>query len=184
VKLLTGDSRGKKVYRRFNDEGDDEEVIDAEDLGLLEHTTNGTTDVTPLKTLSRRSIKPKRLFQTEAQKRAREEEKEEEAATDIEDQGDGTKDGPSNSMSHAPESKFGRGMRSKKHAIPSSDQSSPEEQSSRNSQKGSPFDSWPRLKPGPRGVGGSQKGKKRAATEVVDESGVVETTMEPKKART
>lgn len=172
------------MYRRFNDEGDDEEGIDEEDLGLLGHTTNGTTDVKPLKTLSRRSIKPKRLFQTEAQKRAREEEKEEEAATDIEDQGDGTEDGPSNPTPHAPESKFGRGMRSKKHTMPSLDQSSPDEQSTRNSQKGSPFDSWPRLKPGPRGVGGSQKGKKRGANEAVDESGVVETTMEAKKART
>lgn len=182
--MLIDGSRGKKVYRRFNDLGDDEEEIDAEDLGLLEHTANGTTEVKPLKTLSRRSIKPKRLFQTEAQKRAREEEKEEEAATDIEDHGDGAEDGPSTSVSHSSETNLGRGLRSKKHTLPASEQDSPEEQSSRHSQKGSPFDSWPRRKPGSRGVGGSQKGKKRGANDVADDTTVIEPTVEAKKART
>lgn len=185
--MLTGDSRGKKVYRRFNDIGDDEEEIDEEDLGLLEHTSNGTTDVKPLKTLTRRSVRPKRLFQTEAQKRAREQEKEEEAATDIEDLGDGAEGGPSTSVSHASESNLGRGLRSKKHAPPSSEQDSPEGQSSRHSHKGSPFDSWPRRKPGSRATVGSQKGKKRAANEVTDvddRDAVVEPQVETKKART
>ncbi|KEF60908.1 uncharacterized protein A1O9_02472 [Exophiala aquamarina CBS 119918] len=176
--------RGKKVYRRFNDLGDDEEDIDEEDLGLLEHATNGSAEVKPLKTLTRRSIKPKRLFQTASQKRAREEEKEEEAATDIEDHGDVAEDGPSTSVSHTSESSLSRGLRSKKHKLPSSEQNSPKEPGSRNTQKGSPFDSWPRQKPGSRGVAGSQKSKKRGANEVADEDVVAEPTVDAKKART
>lgn len=172
------------MYRRFTDRGDEEEVIDTEDLGLLEHTPNGTTELKPLKTLSRRSIKPKRLFQTDAQKRAREEEKAEEAATDIEDQDDGAEDGPSTSVSPDFMSKFGRGLRSKKPTIPAVGRDSPEEQDARSSQKSSPFDSWPRLKPGPRGGAGSQKSKKRGTSEVESDFAVVGTSVEAKKART
>ncbi|KAK5061270.1 hypothetical protein LTR84_007812 [Exophiala bonariae] len=174
--------RGKKVYRRFTDRGDEEESIDEEDLGLLEYTANGASEVKPLKTLSRRSIKPKRLFQTDAQKRAREEEKQEEAATDIEDDTDDARDGPSTSTSLESASKLGRGMRTKKRTLAALDRSSPEEQGSRSSQKGSPFDSWPRLKPG-RGAG-SQKAKKRSANEVNPDLGAVGNALEAKKART
>lgn len=178
--LLIVDSRGKKVYRRFTDRGDEEESIDGEDLGLLEHAANGTSEVKPLKTLSRRSIKPKRLFQTEVQKRAREEEKEEEAATDIEDGSADVGDGPSIATSLESASKLGRGMRTRKRTLAAIDRSSPEEQGSRSSQKGSPFDSWPRLKPG-RGAG-SPKAKRRSADEVNSETGVVRAALEAKKA--
>lgn len=159
-------------------------MIDTEDLGLLEHTPNGTTELKPLKTLSRRSIKPKRLFQTDAQKRAREEEKAEEAATDIEDQDDGAEDGPSPSVSSEFASKFGRGLRSKKPIISAAGRDSPEEQEARSSQKSSPFDSWPRLKPGPRGGAVSQKAKKRGANEEESDFAVIGTSEEAKKART
>jgi len=78
-------SRGKKLFKKFGDEGEEEEEIDAEDLGLLQDRGADTLDIKPLRPLTRRSVKPTRLFQTEEQKRAREAEKEEEAITDIED---------------------------------------------------------------------------------------------------
>ena len=53
-----------------DDEEDEQEEIDSDDLGLLEHSPE--SNVKSLKPLTRRSIKPKRLFQTEAQKKARE----------------------------------------------------------------------------------------------------------------
>ncbi|RMZ80956.1 hypothetical protein DV738_g2360, partial [Chaetothyriales sp. CBS 135597] len=50
--------RGKKVYRRFNDAFEEEEEIDDLDLGLLEHTDEASRRTRPLKTLTRKSIKP------------------------------------------------------------------------------------------------------------------------------
>jgi len=77
--------RGKKVFRRFDDQNEEEEEIDEDDLGLLGHASDGAERVRPLRSLTRKSIKPTRLFQTEDQKAARQREKEEEAATDVEE---------------------------------------------------------------------------------------------------
>jgi hypothetical protein len=74
------------VYKRFDDGSEEEETtLDASDLGLLEQTGTGTEALNLITPLTRKSIKPTRLFQTEAQKRAREAEKAEEEVTDIED---------------------------------------------------------------------------------------------------
>jgi hypothetical protein len=88
--------RGKKVYRRFaDDDEEDEEEIDERDLGLLSPATLEGQPRKPMKTLTRKSIKPTRLFQqSETEKAAREREREEEEAlTDRED--------------HSPESRIG-----------------------------------------------------------------------------
>jgi len=163
-------SRGKKVYRRFDDAGDEEEEIDPEDLGLLEHTSD-RSKIKPLKTLTRRSIKPTRLFQTEEQKRARELEKEEEALTDIEDKED-EQDGlfaeASQSNTETVYAKPARSLRSTTQAVHlTSDDTGTESTSSKSTnKKGSPFDSWPRVKTGIRSTTATPKGRKRSAAEV------------------
>jgi hypothetical protein len=85
--ILIQCSRGKKVFRRFDreEEQEEEEDIDEQDLGLLGGTADGERR-RPMRTLTRKSVKPTRLFQTEEQKSAREREQEEEATTDVEDQ--------------------------------------------------------------------------------------------------
>ena len=89
-------SRGKKVYRRFadDDEAEEEEVIDEQDIGLLGQTSAEGEHRRPIRTLTRKSIKPTRLFQTEEQKAAREREKEEEAMTDLEDEASSSSPAP------------------------------------------------------------------------------------------
>ncbi|KIX02983.1 uncharacterized protein Z518_06533 [Rhinocladiella mackenziei CBS 650.93] len=173
--------RGKKVYRRFDDAEDEEEEIDAEDLGLSSHTPNGSSD-TPLKTLTRRSIKPTRLFQTEGQKRARELEKEEEAPTDIEDDVNGIPSAETSNLDTAdsvPTSKPGRSLRStvKAPAVTSDGGDIGKiGAKSRRSKKSSPFDSWPRVKSGSRTVSSASKGRKRGATETVEDNVEIEGT--------
>ena len=153
-------------------------MIDTEDLGLLER--NGDlSSVAPLKTLTRKSVKPTRLFQTEEQKRAREAEKEEEALTDIEGH-------PSNDATHlsspstptkisesqtpATPPPTGRALRStaKKETIDAhrANVSVGEKSRSEKSKKASPFDSWKRVKAGAAVV--PSKGKKRGS-DAVDE---------------
>jgi len=157
--------RGKKVYRRFDDEDDEEEVIDEDELGLLEHSPRGS-NTKPLKTLTRRSIKPKRLFQTEAQKKARETREGEEAPTDIEEQASEVDDEESSPVS--PSYEAGRSLRStgKAHLIPSEDEVKAAD--GRPNQKTSPFDSWPKMKSGGGSTIGTSKGKKRGATEAIE----------------
>jgi hypothetical protein len=126
----------------------------------------------PLKTLTRRSIKPTRLFQTEAEKRARELEKEEEALTDIEETTDGSGD-QSGSPSEKSPAKAGRSLRSAAKASPHSENGS----AVRSGKKGSPFDTWPRVKSGTRAAASSTtKGRKRSAAEAVDDSVEIPTT--------
>jgi hypothetical protein len=177
--LTNSNSRGKKLYRRFDDASEDEEVIDAEDLGLLEH--NGDfSSVAPLKTLTRKSVKPTRLFQTEEQKRAREAVKEEEALTDIEGH-------PSNDVTHldslstptriseshtpATPPPTGRALRSttKKEAVDAdlANVSAVQKSTLKKPKKASPFDSWKRVKAGASVE--PSKGKKRGS-DVLDES--------------
>ena len=76
--MLIFDSRGKKVYRKFDDHGDIEEDIDVDELGLLQHVEGGSEIAKPIKSLTRKSIRPKRLFQQDAAG-------DEEAPTDIEE---------------------------------------------------------------------------------------------------
>ncbi|KAK6364235.1 uncharacterized protein PV06_02527 [Exophiala oligosperma] len=158
--------RGKKVYRRFNDDDDEEEEIsaeDIEDLGLLEYTPKGSK-IKPIRTLTRRSIKPTRLFQTEQEERARELEKEEEALTDIEETADVNGDDLLTGDVESP-SKTTRSLRSAAKGSPHSD----EEVGGNSRKKGSPFDTWPRVKSAGRSVSSnSTKGRKRTAAEAVD----------------
>ncbi|OAP63420.1 hypothetical protein AYL99_02647 [Fonsecaea erecta] len=179
--------RGKKVYRRFDDEEDEEEDIDEGDLGLLEHTPKGS-DVKRLRTLTRRSIKPKRLFQTEAQQKAREAEREEEALTDIEEPIDHREDasaavGDGKSSEVASNSVTRRSLRSSGPVslIPKDAESL--DASRRSTQKASPFDSWPRLKSGGRPAASTPKGKKRSAVDMLDNS-VGAIGVEAKKSKT
>lgn len=177
-------SRGKKVFRRFNDDDDEEEEIsaeDLEDLGLLEHTPRGS-HIKPLKTLNRRSIKPTRLFQSEQEKRAREQEKEEEALTDIEDEtlhGDQSNNNPSDQSP----SKHGRSLRSAHKLSPDGIEDRLQHTSGGvSSKRASPFDAWPRVKPSGRGTTATAKGRKRGATDSIDRN-VDVSRSEPKKTR-
>ncbi|KIW10469.1 hypothetical protein PV08_11433 [Exophiala spinifera] len=158
--------RGKKVYRRFNDDDDEEEEInpeDLEDLGLLEHTPKGTK-IKPIRTLTRRSIKPTRLFQTEQEERARELEKVEEALTDIEETAD-VNDDHLLSGEESP-TKRTRSLRSAAKGSPRSEDGI----NGTSRKKGSPFDTWPRVKSTAGTVSSSStKGRKRAAAEAIDD---------------
>ncbi|RMZ87995.1 hypothetical protein DV736_g4785, partial [Chaetothyriales sp. CBS 134916] len=146
--------RGKKVYRRFDDSFEEEEVIDDQDLGLLQHTEEGVTRAKPLKTLTRKSIKPTRLFQQEVQRRARDRAMEEEAPTDIEQDVTNDEDGDNKDedeekaeVEHAPIIDAD----TKRRSVGVDTKS-----------KASPFDAWPRVKPGTRSVSAA---KKRSADE-------------------
>ena len=161
------------MYRKFDDASEDEEVIDTEDLGMLER--NGDiSSVAPLKTLTRKSVKPTRLFQTEEQKRAREAEKEEEALTDIEGHpsndttrlsSPSTPTKISESQTPATPPPTGRALRSttKKETIDAhlANVSVDERSKLEKPKKTSPFDSWKRVKTGAVVV--PPKGKKRAS---------------------
>ncbi|RVX68150.1 hypothetical protein B0A52_08658 [Exophiala mesophila] len=147
--------RGRKIYRPFNDETDESEIIAAEDYASAEDVNDA--DRKPMRTLTRKSIKPTRLFETEVQKRARDLEREEEADTDIEDSSNwhNSKIIVQNEDPHS-EAKLDP---------PTSDESGEDHRTRRShrSKKGSPFDTWPRVR------GSSAKGKKRGALEMDDE---------------
>ncbi|EXJ83028.1 hypothetical protein A1O3_06845 [Capronia epimyces CBS 606.96] len=165
--------RGKKVYRRFDDGEDVEEEIDSDDLGFLDLTSNQSS-MKPMKTLTRRSIRPTRLFQTEEQKRAREVEKEEEALTDIEGKDDS--DGELASDSRDSSLQTARLLRSTKKTNPvASDEaylSAAGVRQTKRVKPASPFDSWRRVKSGMRMAGTTTKSRKRAADEVEPGSAV------------
>ena len=160
---------------------DEEEVIDTQELGLLEHTPNGTAAVRPLKTLTRRSIKPTRLFQSEEQKKAREMEKEEEAATEIEEEAEFDSvdvPAPTPTVSNVkPPSRSLRSTRStaKNSMVTSDDIIEPVVGKIKNvkpAKRSSPFDSWPRVKAGSSSsaqASGAPKTKKRGASEVLED---------------
>lgn len=145
--VLTLCSRGKKVYRRFDDQGEDEEEeIDEDDLGLLSRTPGGSERLRPMRTLTRKSIKPTRLFQTEEQKAAREREKEEEAMTDVEEHSS------TDSSSVKPQTKTVKGSKSAKEPG--------------NEKKTSPFDQWSRARKSQDGS--TSKAAKRSASDAFD----------------
>lgn len=82
-------SRGKKIFRRFDDNREDEEahvnLFDSDEWHDSEIDGESTP---PLRPFTRSSIKPRLLFPTEEQRRARETQAEfadEEAVTDIEE---------------------------------------------------------------------------------------------------
>lgn len=131
-------------------------MIDPEELGLLEREVNGRDLVRPLKTLTRKSIKPRRLFQDEpsAQRVPQQaSQSDEEAETEIEDNHPAENDEqelPSPS----------RATRSRTRDV----------SNSAGSKKRSPFDAWPRLKSGARSSGSvpASKGRKRTAAEALE----------------
>lgn len=147
---------------------EEEEVIDTTDLGLLEHIPDGASHL-PMKTLTRKSIKPKRLFQTEDQKKQREAEKEEEAATDIEDES--TQVGvPATSSVEVIDlvtpNEQGRTLRSPKRAT-GTRPSVVEKVKEHHSKNGSPFANWKRLKSSGGSIAStSGKGTKRPGSEI------------------
>lgn len=161
------------MYRRFDDMDDEEEEIDTEDLGLLRHVPDGNERL-PMKTLTRKSIKPKRLFQTEEQKKAREAEKEREASTDIEEEipqvdVPAETDGVEVLDLVAP-AEPGRILRSPKKAAngPTSLKASVVEKvKEHHTKNGSPFSAWKRVKSSAgSSTPTSAKGTKRAASEM------------------
>ena len=173
-------SRGKKIYRKFESEEEDEE-IDPEDLGLLEYA-EGSVDRNHLtKPLTRKSVKPTRLFQSERKMRTAEAEKEEEALTDIEDQVPAaelttskTDTGSDQSLAQ-PTEKVAQPPLKSDHLESDSDasQKTTSRGSKKTSQKSSPFDTWKRLKRTNAVAESSSvvKGKKRASGEDRDEEG-------------
>ena len=155
-------SRGKKVFRRFDDAGDEEEVIDPDELGLLSHsysrTANGHEIVRPLKTLTRKSIKPRRLFQDEKSAQyiptQQASQTDEEAETEIED--DQPAEVEEQELFSPPHA-----TRSRTRDVSNS--------AGGGSKKRSPFDTWPRLKSGARSGDSvpASKGRKRTAAEAL-----------------
>ena len=154
---------------------EEEEVIDAADLGLLEHVPDGAERL-PMTTLTRKSIKPKRLFQTDEQKQAREAEKEEEAATDIEEN-TAQIDVPAASSIDGIEvvnlitpAETGRTLRSPKKAVPGAEASSAsvvEKVKEHHIKNGSPFSAWKRVKSSVgSSASASSKGTKRQASDM------------------
>ena len=152
----TVSSRGKKVYRRFDDDDEDEEEIDPTDLGLLEHSRGGPSISKPLKTLTRKSIRPTRLFQTEEQKRARDLDHDEEIVTEVEDNDESLHRSKANGVEISK-------------AISADGPVAKVDKS--NTSKSSPFDGWRRMKKGmnPDGEEKVGKSRKRAAPESVSE---------------
>ena len=154
---------------------EEEEEIDTADLGLLEHVPDGAERL-PMKTLTRKSIKPKRLFQTEQQKKAREAEKEEEAATDIEEH-TAQIDVPATSSIDGIEvvdlvtpAEPGRALRSPKKTAAVLQTSKPsvvEKVKEHHTKNGSPFAAWKRVKSSAgSSAPTSAKGTKRQASEI------------------
>lgn len=113
-----------------------------------------------MRTLTRKSIKPTRLFQTEQQKAAREREQEEEAMTDHEDEA-------SNSTSAL--------------ALPAKDTKPTEPRTA--SKKTSPFDSWGRAKKFVH-EGTSSRPGKRSATDAFERGSPGVEVSTKRKART
>lgn len=162
-------SRGRKLYRKFNETDDAEEAaespIDVSDLGLLSQSSNPNeptpTQMRKLRPLTRKSVKPTRLFQSEKQKRNREAKKEEEVATDIEDAfassptAMGTPTGLSPTLVDVKNAE--------------SDEEKPSEVIRKRGKKVSPFDTWKRVKRGSGETSATTKGKKRDLDEVSGE---------------
>jgi hypothetical protein len=139
------------------------------------------TSVAPLKTLTRRSIKPTRLFQTEEQKRTREAEKEEEALTDIDEQlgrdvtllispSTPTKFAESETPATPPPT--GRTLRStSKKDLGNNDlvSVSAVESKAKKPKRASPFDSWKRVKAVTSTVAAEPPKSRKRGSDVLDD---------------
>lgn len=171
------------MYKRFGDGLEEEETtVDPDDLGLLEHTVASAEAVKLLKPVTRSSIKPTRLFQTEEQKQIREAEKAEEEVTDIEEEP--STDIAASAVPAPVLSTTGRQTRRTTamknvhtpdgHAIGASNDDeadvvgggvSPAMGKVKASKRSSPFDSWKRVKSGASALTtGTGKGRKRASS--------------------
>ena len=150
-----------------------------DDVGLLGQSPESTAK--SLRTLTRRSIKPKRLFQTEAQKKARKVQEEEEAPTDIEEPT--CQEGDAEVLSPAsPTVKTGRSLRSTGKAHLWTEEAESSSPADGSNKKISPFNAWPKLKSGGSSVTGGHKGRKRGAPDALD--GTIEVApAQPKKAK-
>jgi hypothetical protein len=102
--------------------------------------------------LTRKSIKPTRLFQSELDKRAKSREREEEAATDVEEEtaAESVAESSNHVNGAAPKGSFTAKV-----------------EEMEKSRKSSPFDAWPRVKGSSRPSSAS-KGQKRSAAEALD----------------
>ena len=175
---------------KFDDAEDEEESeIDTEDLGLLDHNGDDAA-VEPLKPLTRKSIKPTRLFQSEEQKRTREAEKEEEALTDIEEQAStdvAQLVSPSTPAKKTEKSATppptGRALRSatKKEFVDVNEglASALEHNKAKKPKRSSPFDSWKRVKAGSAAVAVEPTKSRKRGSDVLDE----ETATSSKKSK-
>ncbi|ERF77107.1 hypothetical protein EPUS_08674 [Endocarpon pusillum Z07020] len=175
--------RGKKVFKRFDDGSEEEETtVDPNDLGLLEHSSADADTLKLLKPMTRKSIRPTRLFQTEEQKRAREAEKAEEEVTDI-DEEPSVGAAESSASTQAPSTNKRQSRRTtatsstetpKEHTPndtehPKAEGTGDGESSvvgkTKTTKRGSPFDSWKRVKPGSSAsTVAAGKGRKRTSS--------------------
>lgn len=138
------------MFRRFDDAGDEEETIDTADLGLLSRSSHQTTQVRGLRTMTRKSIKPQKLFQNELAAKSPAQTQQladEEAETEIEDNDHEHTAGEEEALTRTPRKK----TRPKTIA----------EQSAKK-RTSSPFDSWPRLKSGSASASAGAGGSARA----------------------
>jgi hypothetical protein len=173
-------SRGKKVFKRFDDGSEEEETtVDPNDLGFLEQTGVGAEALALLKPMTRRSIKPTRLFQTEEQKRIREAEKAEEEVTDIEEEPSidiaessvptldlsaNVRQTRNTTATKSAQTPNGNALDETKDGateVPG-DGKSPTVGTVQKAKRGSPFDSWRRLKSA--STIGHSKGRKRTSS--------------------
>lgn len=133
-------------------------MIDPEELGLLEHASDGAEIVRPLRTLTRKSIKPRKLFETPTRKSKRSQ-VDEEIETEVDE--DEPEEQPS--PTRASRSRGIMGLESASSAVAGTKR-----------KRGSPFDKWPRLKSGSRSVSATSipasasRGRKRNAAEALD----------------
>ena len=138
---------------------------------------DGESKARPLRTLTRKSIRPTRLFQSEVQKVAREQEQEEEAPTDVDE------------ASTAANSFDVTTAKDTANDLAESSQSSTtvtRRRSADTAKKASPFGSWKRIKSGGKGSASSSKGQKRTASQAVEEeSGGIDLVeaSRPRKSR-
>ena len=176
-------SRGKKIFRKFDDDREDEETqVNLFDSDEWHDSEIDGESSPPLRPFTRSSIKPRLLFPTEEQRRAREAQAEiadEEAITDIEEHhlldsemtdlaGDTEEEvvvtpvKPTFIPASPPTSGRTTRAASRKAALDSSPLApEPVELPSsvaQNVKKRSPFDMWRRTKVG---AGGAGRGKKR-----------------------
>lgn len=132
-------------------------MIDPEELGLLTRREDGAEIVKPLKTLTRKTIKPKRLFQPEPELL----QSDEEAETEIEDNHQQALERTDPEEEQPSPSRATRSGATKEVSGSST---------GTKRKRGSPFDTWQRLKSGSRASDAipATKGRKRTAAEALE----------------